>query len=64
MKIATYLALWSVLLASLFAACKGKSEQQGEVAQAVAEKPEIRLYTFDGGTVQVNKLELFSQDSV
>ncbi len=28
------------------------------------EKPEIRLYTFDGGTVQVNKLELFSQDSV
>ncbi|MFV0248473.1 MAG: N-acyl homoserine lactonase family protein [Tenacibaculum sp.] len=26
-------------------------------------KPEVKLYTFNGGTVMVNKLELFSQDT-
>ncbi|MDM9630005.1 N-acyl homoserine lactonase family protein [Robiginitalea aurantiaca] len=64
MKILTYIALWTVLLTALFTACKGTAEDKKEIAQAVDEKPEIRLYTFDGGTVQVNKLELFSQDSV
>ena len=64
MKIFTYFSLWAVLLTSLFTACKMNAEKNTEVAQAIQEKPEIRLYTFDGGTVQVNALELFSQDSV
>ena len=64
MKIFTYISLWAVLLTSLFTACKMNAEKNAEVAQAIQEKPEIRLYTFDGGTVQVNALELFSQDSV
>jgi glyoxylase-like metal-dependent hydrolase (beta-lactamase superfamily II) len=64
MKIFTYISLWAVLLTSLFTACKMNAEKNVEVAQAMQEKPEIRLYTFDGGTVQVNALELFSQDSV
>jgi glyoxylase-like metal-dependent hydrolase (beta-lactamase superfamily II) len=64
MKIFTYITLWAVLLTSLFTACKQTSEKQAEVAESIQEKPEIRMYTFDGGTVQVNALELFSQDSV
>jgi glyoxylase-like metal-dependent hydrolase (beta-lactamase superfamily II) len=64
MKVFTYFTLWAVLLTSLFTACKQTSEKQAEVAESIPEKPEIRLYTFDGGTVQVNALELFSQDSV
>ena len=64
MKVFTYLSLWVVLVSSLFTACKMNAEKNTEIAQAVQEKPEIRLYTFDGGTVQVNALELFSQDSV
>lgn len=64
MKVFNYLSLWVVLVSSLFTACKMNTEKNTEIAQAVQEKPEIRLYTFDGGTVQVNALELFSQDSV
>lgn len=64
MKILTYITLWVVLLLSFLTACKMNAEKNTEVAQAIAEKPEVRLYTFDGGTVQVNALELFSQDSV
>ena len=64
MKAFTYFSLWAVLLTSLFTACKMNAEKNPEVAQVIEEKPEIRLYTFDGGTVQVNALELFSQDSV
>lgn len=45
-------------------ACK---EQKKELAHTDSSgidipKPELRLYVFDGGTVQVNKLGLFSQD--
>ena len=64
MKVFTYFTLWAILLLSLFTACKMNAEKNSEVAQVIQEKPEIRLYTFDGGTVQVNALELFSQDSV
>ena len=45
-----------------FLSCKEtKKEEKTEVAEAPA--PEIKLYTFDGGTVMVNNLELFSQDT-
>ena len=64
MKVFTYITLWAILLTSFFTACKQAAVKQAEVAEAIQEKPEIRLYTFDGGTVQVNTLELFSQDSV
>jgi len=64
MKAFTYFSLWAILLLSFFTACKMNAEKNSEVAQVIQEKPEIRLYTFDGGTVQVNALELFSQDSV
>jgi glyoxylase-like metal-dependent hydrolase (beta-lactamase superfamily II) len=64
MKILSYILLWTILLASLFTACKGTVEQKSEVAQSLHEEPELQLFTFDGGTLQVNKLELFSQDSV
>lgn len=43
-------------------------EIKKEVTEAATEsekiqKPEVKLYTFDGGTVMVNNLELFSQDT-
>ena len=51
-----------IALALAFFSCK---EDKKEVKEAVVEvvKPEIKLYTFDGGTVMVNNLELFSQDT-
>ena len=42
-------------------ACKGKSDEKAPEPEA---KPEIRVYALDGGTVGVNMLELFAQDSV
>lgn len=42
-------------------ACK---ETRKEVKEEVVKvKPEVKLYTFSGGTIMVNKLELFSQDT-
>ncbi|WP_411029501.1 N-acyl homoserine lactonase family protein [Spongiimicrobium sp. 3-5] len=45
--------------------CKEAKKENAEDANAEIEvsKPEIKLYTFDGGTVFVNKLEVFSQDT-
>ncbi|MFZ9030390.1 MAG: N-acyl homoserine lactonase family protein [Robiginitalea sp.] len=55
------LALLFVALAS----CKdGGKKESSMAAAATGLSSEIRLYTLDGGTVQVNNLELFSQDSV
>ncbi len=49
-------------LTVLVFSCKEvKKEEKDEVAEIV--KPEVKLYTFDGGTVMVNNLELFSQDT-
>lgn len=45
-----------------FFACKEAKTAENESATAI-EKPEVKLYTFDGGTVLVNNLELFSQDT-
>ena len=62
MKAFKYILLWTVLLISLAAACRGPAGEARLAEAGPAEKPEIRLYTFDGGTVMVNNLESFSQD--
>jgi len=45
--------------------CKDvKKEQAAQESEAgTANRAEVKLYTFDGGTVMVNNLELFSQDT-
>ncbi|MBT8184173.1 MAG: N-acyl homoserine lactonase family protein [Eudoraea sp.] len=44
---------------------ENKKEASGAMSEMSAEaKPEVKLYTFNGGTVMVNNLELFSQDTV
>jgi len=50
-----------VITLGLFSCKEQKKEVKEEVAEIV--KPEVKLYTFDGGTVMVNNLELFSQDT-
>ncbi len=55
-----YLIILS-LLALAFSCKEVKKEVKEEVAEMV--KPDVKLYTFDGGTVMVNNLELFSQDT-
>jgi glyoxylase-like metal-dependent hydrolase (beta-lactamase superfamily II) len=48
-----------------FASCKQADKKDSPMVADAGEAPsEIRLYTMDGGTVQVNNLELFAQDSV
>lgn len=47
-------------------ACKPSKKEvaQGEaVIESVAVEEQVKLYTFSGGVVQVNQLELFSQDT-
>lgn len=46
-------------------ACKETKKESAEITaiSKEKEKPEVKLYTFDGGTVQVNQLQLFSQDT-
>ncbi len=57
-----YIALMIIL--SFFACKDGKKESAEAMAQTdTISKPEVKLYTFDGGTVMVNQLQLFSQDS-
>ena len=48
-----------MVIALVFFSCK----EEKKVVVAEIAKPEIKLYTFDGGTVMVNNLELFSQDT-
>lgn len=51
-------------LAIVFA-CKETKKENTETSAVTKEmaKPDVKLYTFDGGTVMVNNLELFSQDT-
>lgn len=46
-------------------ACKQAKKDPSETKAEVAgeTRPEVKLYTFSGGTVGANKLELFSQDT-
>ncbi len=48
-----------------FLACKETQKENFETALAAENKvkTEVKLYAFDGGTVQVNQLQLFSQDT-
>ncbi len=54
-----------LLLLLVVFACKENKKENAKTALSVEkkEKAAIKLYTFDGGTVQVNQLRLFSQDS-
>lgn len=48
---------------SLFVACKkDKKETIIEQTESEVKKEAIKMFMFDGGTVQVNMLEIFSQD--
>ncbi len=53
------------LLVLVVFACKEAKKENDNSQTGTVEtvKPEVKLYTFDGGTVMVNKLELFSQDT-
>lgn len=47
-----------------FFSCKEAKKDSTTVATTTEEaKPELKLYAFSGGTVMVNQLELFSQDT-
>ena len=55
-----------LIIVVLFVAysCKeNKSKTKEAIASEEVAKPEVKLYTFNGGTVVVNDLELFSQDT-
>lgn len=52
----------ALVLTLTFFACK-EAKKEAEKTMVEAEKPAVKLYTFDGGTVMVNNLELFSQDT-
>ena len=54
-----------VFLILLAFACKETKKESAETTATSEEikKPQVKLYTFDGGTVMVNNLELFSQDT-
>ncbi len=53
------------VLSGVLVSCKRADKKESSMASDVPATPaEIRLYTLDGGTVQVNNLELFAQDTV
>ena len=54
--------IFTVAIAISFFSCK-EVKKEADKAITKSEKPEVKLYTFDGGTVMVNNLELFSQDT-
>ena len=53
------------ILLGVVVSCKHSAKKESSMAAAPREATsDIRLYTLDGGTVRVNNLELFAQDSV
>ncbi len=50
------------LLIALFS-CKETPKAKVDSGSTQVTKPNVKLYTFDGGSVQVNNLQLFSLDS-
>ena len=52
-------------MAFIAVACKETKKEKSESVTEMDEqaRPELKLYTFNGGTVMVNNLELFSQDT-
>ena len=57
--------VFGLILTLLVFACKETKKEISERPLSVEEKTkaEVKLYAFDGGTVQVNQLQLFSQDT-
>ena len=56
--------LFALILVLAVVACKEtKKENLKTAATEEARTPDLKLYTFNGGTVMVNNLELFSQDT-
>lgn len=55
--------LLTILAVLAFFSCKETKKETAEPVAEEVQKPSIKLYTFDGGTVMVNDLELFSQDT-
>jgi len=53
-----------ILVLTLFSCKETKKEDAKEFDSTTkVKKPEVKLYTFDGGMIMVNNLELFSQDT-
>jgi len=55
-----------VMIIALFSSCKETKKEVVITTTTSIEKtkPNVKLYTFDGGSVQINNLEPFSLDSV
>lgn len=56
-------SIFLLLTVLTFVSCKETKKESAEPVTEEIKKPEVKLYTFDGGTVMVNNLELFSQDT-
>ncbi|MGF1558868.1 MAG: N-acyl homoserine lactonase family protein [Flavobacteriaceae bacterium] len=56
-------SIFLLLSVLTFVSCKETKKEPAEPVTEEIKKPEVKLYTFDGGTVMVNNLELFSQDT-
>ncbi len=54
-----------LFLIVVFLACKETKKESSDTTNVAEEikKPDVKLYTFNGGTVMANNLELFSQDT-
>ncbi|MDC0008158.1 N-acyl homoserine lactonase family protein [bacterium] len=52
-----------IVLAVVVFSCKETKKETTEPVAEEVQKPDVKLYILDGGTVMVNKLELFSQDT-
>jgi len=55
-----------LMIIALFSSCKERKKETATTAPAAtteATKPNVKLYTLDGGSVQVNNLEIFSLDT-
>ncbi len=53
-----------LMIIALFSSCKETKKDTTTTVPTEVTKPEVKLYTLDGGSVQVNKLEMFSLDTV
>jgi N-acyl homoserine lactone hydrolase len=65
MKILLRTILSLVILLGVVVSCRQSDKKESSMLDTTGDAPaDIRLYTLDGGTVQVNNMELFAQDSV
>ncbi|MBM1105336.1 N-acyl homoserine lactonase family protein [Aurantibacter crassamenti] len=52
-----------ILVVALAFSCKNAKKENTEAVAKEVKKTEVKLYTFSGGTVFVNNLEVFAQDT-